>query len=321
MSKIASANGFLPPQLAQLDKLTIIQLFQNNLTGSIPPELGSMTQLTDLSLGGNRLTGTIPPELGNLVNLTFLYVNINNLKGIIPAELGKLTKLKAFHLNDNPLLVGPIPASLTALPLIQELIYDDKNAPINSTATITPPANNLNSNPPIWLLISALIITVILVVSSFIIYRRFAQKRNSKELQLLQKSVARDSTCADMETQRQPAIVTYESSNAGSRTSYNPLLQFAPPNQPLASPYQNQTVQYQNGPAQYQKGPNPYQQQSFPSYPNNSTTTSGSGDLGIVIGNIPPPPLGITSMVEESVLFDSRLVIRKKMAGSGGCGQ
>ncbi|KAI8901788.1 hypothetical protein BC833DRAFT_76568 [Globomyces pollinis-pini] len=182
IGKNALVNGILPPQLAQLDQLTILQLFQNNLKGSIPPALGSLTQLTDLSLGGNRLTGTIPPELGNLVNLTFLYVNINNLQGIIPAELGKLTKLKALHLNDNPLLVGPIPASLKTLPLIRT--YDDKNAPINSTATTTPPANNLNSNPLFWLLISALIIIVILVVGSFLFYRRFSQNFTYCKIQL-----------------------------------------------------------------------------------------------------------------------------------------
>ncbi|KAI8892886.1 kinase-like domain-containing protein [Globomyces pollinis-pini] len=33
------------------------------------------------------------------------------------------------------------------------------------------------------------------------------------------------------------------------------------------------------------------------------------------------PPIQGHSMIGESVLFDSRLVIRKKMAGSGGCGQ
>ncbi|KAJ2984621.1 hypothetical protein HDV02_001022, partial [Globomyces sp. JEL0801] len=53
----------------------------------------------------------------------------------------------------------------------------------------------------------------------------------------------------------------------------------------------------------------------------NSSSTSTSGDIRIVIDNILPPPVGMTSMVDESVLFDSRLVIRKKMAGSGGCGQ
>ena len=40
--------------------LRILQLSNNQLTGSIPPELGNLTGLCWLMLDGNNLTGTIP---------------------------------------------------------------------------------------------------------------------------------------------------------------------------------------------------------------------------------------------------------------------
>ena len=39
------------------------------MTGEIPAELGSLTNLTVLDLGDNDLTGTMPTQLGDLINL------------------------------------------------------------------------------------------------------------------------------------------------------------------------------------------------------------------------------------------------------------
>ena len=63
-------TGVIPPELANLANLRLLNLSDNKLTGVIPPELADLGDLTDLGLNNNQLTGVIPPELANLANLT-----------------------------------------------------------------------------------------------------------------------------------------------------------------------------------------------------------------------------------------------------------
>jgi len=46
-----------------LNRVFYLQL-SNGLSGAIPPELASLSNMTLLDLSGNQLNGTIPPELG-----------------------------------------------------------------------------------------------------------------------------------------------------------------------------------------------------------------------------------------------------------------
>ncbi|KAJ2988541.1 hypothetical protein HDV02_005528, partial [Globomyces sp. JEL0801] len=58
-----------------------------------------------------------------------------------------------------------------------------------------------------------------------------------------------------------------------------------------------------------------------------NSTLSNTGTIEVVPSNlhIPPPinrQMANTSMMaNQSIMYDMRLVIKKKMAGSGGCGQ
>ena len=70
--------GEIPPELADLADLEVLNLHYNNLTGDIPRELGSLSNLTALVLGENQLGGGLPSELGNFVNLTLLGLEKNN---------------------------------------------------------------------------------------------------------------------------------------------------------------------------------------------------------------------------------------------------
>src|SRR5512145_3526966 len=54
----------------------VLNLNNNQLSGSIPSELGNLTDLYDLFLNNNQLSGDIPTSL---VNLTFLNSDYNDL--------------------------------------------------------------------------------------------------------------------------------------------------------------------------------------------------------------------------------------------------
>ena len=73
-----------PPGLASLKML---DLRENDLTGSIPAELARLQRLEDLWLGLNGLTGEVPPELGGASALGYVYLSGNGFTGCIPNEI------------------------------------------------------------------------------------------------------------------------------------------------------------------------------------------------------------------------------------------
>ena len=119
------------------DRVTRINLSQNNLVGNLPTELGNLSNLRTLSFSNsvritppststpignnaNKLSGTIPTELGNLSNLQFLSLNGNKLSGTIPTELGNLSNLQFLSLVGNN-LNGKIPSTLGNLSNLRDL--------------------------------------------------------------------------------------------------------------------------------------------------------------------------------------------------------
>ncbi|MCY3555615.1 MAG: Ig-like domain-containing protein [Gemmatimonadetes bacterium] len=114
-------TGTIPPVLAQLSELRVLQLFRNALTGSIPPELGQLAYLEELYLGTNQLTGGIPPELGQLENLEILDLWQNQLSGNVPPELGQLANLEVLDLSRNADLSGPLPEEMLNLTKLDAL--------------------------------------------------------------------------------------------------------------------------------------------------------------------------------------------------------
>ena len=75
-----------PPLVVGNDNLRLLNLNNNDLTGSIPVELGDMDSLTHLWLRDNSLSGGIPQELEDL-NLTALHLSGNSFSGCIPSGL------------------------------------------------------------------------------------------------------------------------------------------------------------------------------------------------------------------------------------------
>ena len=115
-----------------IENTTILNLYDNQLTGPIPSEIGNLTNLTYLNLGYNQLTGSIPPEIGNLTNLTYLDLYSNQLTGSIPSEIGNLTNLKYLDLKSNYQLTGSIPSEIGNLINLEffSLLHNQLTGPI-----------------------------------------------------------------------------------------------------------------------------------------------------------------------------------------------
>lgn len=80
--------------------LTTLYLNHNSLS-SIPPEIAKLRHLELLDLSGNNLT-VLPTELGMCTQLRELYLFDNHIT-TIPAELGSLHQLQTLGVEGNPL--------------------------------------------------------------------------------------------------------------------------------------------------------------------------------------------------------------------------
>ncbi|KAI5348502.1 hypothetical protein L3X38_001389 [Prunus dulcis] len=98
----------IPPSLANCQKLQLLNLPSNNLTGTRPKKLFTLSSLTiSLSMSNNFLTGSLPSEVGDLVNLAELDVSGNKLSGTIPESPYSFKRLGRDVSRNN--LSGKIP--------------------------------------------------------------------------------------------------------------------------------------------------------------------------------------------------------------------
>ncbi|MDH3649181.1 MAG: T9SS type A sorting domain-containing protein [Saprospiraceae bacterium] len=118
--KNVNLSGSIPPELGQMDKLSIIDLRENNLTGPIPAELGNMTSLRSITLFRNNISGAVPESLGQLQELQTLSAFENSLEGPLPAGLGLASKLEVVDLHDNK-ITGQVPSDWFGLNLLRTL--------------------------------------------------------------------------------------------------------------------------------------------------------------------------------------------------------
>ncbi|KAF9073642.1 Endonuclease/exonuclease/phosphatase [Rhodocollybia butyracea] len=91
------------PSTSGLFSFTFLQnLYLNhNALTSIPPEIAQLRNLELLDLSGNSLT-TLPPELGLLVTLKEFFLFDNQIM-VIPPEFGTLHQLQTLGVEGNPL--------------------------------------------------------------------------------------------------------------------------------------------------------------------------------------------------------------------------
>ncbi|HEX5625983.1 MAG TPA: hypothetical protein VFX48_08195 [Saprospiraceae bacterium] len=94
------------------NRVYLLNLWDNGLSGTIPNEIGFLTGLVELSLGMSSLQGPIPASIGQLTELSGLNLRRSGIQGQIPAAIGQCTKLAQLYLGENR-LEGSIPSSLS----------------------------------------------------------------------------------------------------------------------------------------------------------------------------------------------------------------
>ncbi|KAG0467361.1 hypothetical protein HPP92_018316 [Vanilla planifolia] len=110
--------GEIPESFSGLHTLEVLDLSQNNLSGSIPSGLGlGMTKLVSLDLSQNKLSGLFPSAICDGGALVELGLNENSLAGPVPESILNCTSLKRFQVQGN-MFSGQFPSGLWSLPNI-----------------------------------------------------------------------------------------------------------------------------------------------------------------------------------------------------------
>jgi Leucine rich repeat len=118
--------GSLPVELAELRRLEVLDLQNNELVGQLPAAWGVLSangsSLESMRLDANRFTGTIPNEWCqmNSTSLRELILARNNITGTIPSCLSKLAAMEDFSVMHNS-MTGRIPDELGELSKLQTI--------------------------------------------------------------------------------------------------------------------------------------------------------------------------------------------------------
>lgn len=98
-----SLRGRLSPSLANLTRLSHLNLSRNSFSGSVPPALFSSLEILDVSF--NRLSGELPPSLSpnnSRVPLQILDLSSNHFNGVIQSSFLLLAgNLTNFNVSNN----------------------------------------------------------------------------------------------------------------------------------------------------------------------------------------------------------------------------
>ncbi|KAL5760820.1 hypothetical protein ACOSP7_019306 [Xanthoceras sorbifolium] len=93
------------------NRVTKIQIGDQNLKGTLPPDLKNLTSLTKLEVMKNQLSGPIP-SLAGLNSLQEVLFNNNGFTYVPPDFFKGMTSLQTIYFDYNPLSAWQIPESL-----------------------------------------------------------------------------------------------------------------------------------------------------------------------------------------------------------------
>ncbi|XP_030534649.2 probable LRR receptor-like serine/threonine-protein kinase At3g47570 [Rhodamnia argentea] len=117
-------TGSISPHIGNLSFLRKLWLINNSFHHEIPSQIGRLHRLRYLSLSKNSLTGEIPKNTSGCLNLLALGMHHNQLNGEVPPEIGSLVKLQALHLGANH-LTGSVPSSIGNLSSLEDLTLQE----------------------------------------------------------------------------------------------------------------------------------------------------------------------------------------------------
>ncbi|XP_074587009.1 receptor-like protein EIX2 [Curcuma longa] len=107
LSNNFNVEGTIPRTITHLQRLELLSLQGNRLSGSLASWIVHLTSLTLADLCDNTLNGSIPTGIGKLSNLTSLYLCGNKLQGSVSeVHLANLTRLEDLDLSYNNLKVS-----------------------------------------------------------------------------------------------------------------------------------------------------------------------------------------------------------------------
>ncbi|KAG2689261.1 hypothetical protein I3760_09G132500 [Carya illinoinensis] len=116
-------EGFIPPDLCNLESLVELNLASNEFIGGILECMGNLKSLRNLYLAFNQLTSMVPLSLWNLTYILEVNLSSNLLDGSLSIKMGNMKVLRILYLSRNHLeflnlsnnkLSGEIPKSLEA---------------------------------------------------------------------------------------------------------------------------------------------------------------------------------------------------------------
>ena len=94
------------PKPRTFPSLAVLNLKENNLTGSIPLNIGQLSNLQFLDPSHNSFQGLVPPSIGQLSKLKDLDLSHNSMEGLVSkSHFSKLYKLKSLDLSFNSLIM------------------------------------------------------------------------------------------------------------------------------------------------------------------------------------------------------------------------
>ncbi|KAL6634734.1 hypothetical protein ACP70R_027405 [Stipagrostis hirtigluma subsp. patula] len=118
------------------DRVVVLDLAGQSLTGTLAASLGNLTFLRTLNLSTNYFSGQLP-DLSHLRKLEVLDLSSNSLQGVIPETLTYCSSLRELVLNHNS-LQGEIPLKVGLLSKLTRLSLRSNNL----TGVIPPTLNN-----------------------------------------------------------------------------------------------------------------------------------------------------------------------------------
>lgn len=118
-------SGSIDVAVTNLGYLESLSLYNNNLEGEIPSDLGNIHFLKLLYLQDNNLTGSFPEAIIECSYLSTIHIGGNQLSGTLPESLGDLANLKVFGAANNN-FTGTLPTTLGSSSVL-EVIYVQGN--------------------------------------------------------------------------------------------------------------------------------------------------------------------------------------------------